>query len=149
MRYFKFDLWKHLTEDYNMRLWNENTHCYNDYFDSIKKSFSDEFINTYLNFKGFHDFKIQSIKHDNTGFICFELQKNKTKIDIRYEGVKSFNFDFNNCCNDLQIGDLPEWGYDEFHKLKDNSFTHSIITSSGIEIEIGFNKISVRQVSVD
>ncbi|MBQ7861108.1 MAG: hypothetical protein IJ349_02765 [Clostridia bacterium] len=143
MRYFKYELWKNSTEETEARLWNENSHRYYNYFNSIKKFFSNDFINSYLNFKGFHDYKILSIRYADAESVCVELKKNKTKIDIRYEGVKSFSVDFNNCCNELQIGDLPEWGYDEFYKLKDNYFTHSVITSSGIEIEIGFKKISV------
>ena len=126
-----------------MRLWDENSHSYNNYFNSIKRFFPEDFINAYLDYEGFHDCKIQSIRYDDTESVCFELLKNKVKIYIRYEGIKCFSVNYYNCCNELQMGVFPEWGYDEFYKLKDDFFTHSIITSSGIEIEIGFNKISV------
>ena len=135
MKYFKYDLF--LSDDEEE--WAKNDAEYSRFFDKMKTYLPESFLEIYLTEQGFHDRKINNIMLENQRLRIEILSKSREIIKVEYMGVTKFNFNteaFNSTIQNI------EWGYDEFEKVNDNRFVHSILTLNGFEIQICFNEIS-------
>ncbi len=135
MKYFTFDLWTKYPEE-----WDENALKYNTYFETIKGNLPNSFLKLYNEFSGFHDFEIYNMIVQNRIFVL-KIKKRTTKICITYNNFQSLICNSNLEGENLQISQNLEWGYDEFLLEGSELLSHSIITSSGLELNISFESI--------
>ena len=140
MKYFKYELWLNGNDEE----WAENDAEYNVYFEKIKDSFPEDFLELYYTEQGFHDREINKILLTDSNTLLIELTNRKSGfIRIEYKGVKGFNFrNINNVDKGMQIGQCLEWGYDEFDRKSETQLTHSVLTSCGLEFEVDFESIN-------
>lgn len=136
MKYFKYDLF--LNDD--EKEWAKNDAEYSRVFDKIKASLPESFLEIYLAEQGFHDRKINNIAFKDKNLKIEIVSQIKCFIEVEYKGVTKFSF--NTEAFNSSIIQNVNWGYDEFEKVGDKGFLHSILTLNGFELQIHFNEIS-------
>ena len=141
MRYFKYDLWINNAEDE----WEENDLKYSAYFETIKDGLPQDFLTVYYAAQGFHDYEIRSVQMPDEDTLVLELFSKQKRLYVEYKNITDFSF-----CSQgrklnkgMPISEYLEWGYDEFYKEEDGSFTHCILTSCGLEISVTFKAVRV------
>lgn len=141
MRYFKYDLWINDAEDE----WRENGLKYSAYFETIKDDLPQDFLKAYYSAQDFHDYEIRSVKMSDEDTLVLELFSKQKRMCIEYKNVTDISLvsQGKKLNKDMQISEYLEWGYDEFFKEKDGSFTHCILTSCGLEISVTFKAVRV------
>lgn len=144
MRYFKYDLWINDAEDE----WRENDLKYSEYFNTIKKDFSQDFLDSYYCACGFHDYEIRSMIMSKDNTFVLELYTEQKRVFVEYKNVSKVSFSSHRN-KDMSIYGFLEWGYDEFYKEDDGSFTHSILTSCGMEITVVFKEVTASASGCD
>lgn len=144
MKYFKFELIE------NDAQWAKNDAEYSKAFESIKSLLAKDFLEIYLAEYGFHDREINKMIMTDPSTLTVELLKrDKSFIRLEYKGVSDLKFSsINEIRKERQIGNLLEWGYDEFSKNGER-LTHSVLTSCGLEFELSFESISAIYADIE
>ena len=126
MKYFKEELWKGIngiSDVYDMEtadeIFSRNIKKYDEYFHTeIARFLTDETLELYEKYEGFHDMKIMRLQYEQNEFhICGK------NVCITFTGIKAMHADFSNCVdelgyieilyreetNDFQVGILFSW----------------------------------------
>jgi hypothetical protein len=154
MKYYTSDLWiKNNSCNRNERelaeeQWDKNDSIYAAYFSEIKNKLPENFLNTYFNCKGFHDYIIKSIYINNDEkqyksliSLTINIGNLKNSFSIIYQGVEKYNIFVPGTCNWMNSN--MSWGYTEFELLNDGLFKQNTLCDMDSEIEIVFRNVEV------
>jgi hypothetical protein len=155
MKYFTSDLWiKINSNNKNERnlaeeQWDKNDSIYTAYFSEIKNKLPVNFLNTYFDCQGFHDYIIKDIyisnqekQKDSLISLTINVGNPKKSFSIIYQGVEKYNIFVPGTCN--WMNSRMSWGYTEFELLSNGLFKQNILCDMDSEIEIVFKNVEVK-----
>ena len=148
MKYFTADLWNKIQypETYAeaSSQWDINLAEYMKVYNSIKHRLPTEFLNTYHQYEGFHDYHLESIKvnnYENKSDPSVEIIISEfgNSFLITYKDVSRFRTSYEKG----NWAGFDDWGYDEFLPVDNKYLTHEILFASGSSILLQFKNRSI------
>lgn len=130
--------------------WGKNNKAYSIVFEEIKNRVSHEFLKTYLNNHGFHDFQITKIEvlDSTNGFknpisIDIYISEEEDTYKITYRNIEKFNINYQEDEESEEKTGFDDWGYDEFLPVDEQTLSHEILFASGSTILIHFKNKNI------
>lgn len=155
MKYFTSDLWKKMNSfskierDLAEEQCEKNDLTYAAYFSKIKNKLPVNFLNTFIDCHGFHDYNIKSInisneekQKDSPISLTINVGNSKKSFSIIYQGVEKYNIFIPGTSNWMNSN--MRWGYTEFELLNDGLFKQNTLCDMDSEIEIVFKNVEVK-----
>lgn len=143
MKYFTYDLWIQTnSQDEDTRIkasleWSRRDKDYLSQFNRVKGFFTKSFIQSYINYGGFHGGYITSFQ--------FQAERQRFVISVEYYS-HTFQIIFDkvnsvviNYCKTYDC----EWGYSEIDINDAGEHLMNILCSNGQEISICFSRIRI------
>jgi len=163
MRYFTDELWSGINSDLQEERkkaklqWEKNDREYSEIFKTVKELLPKKFLKIYEQEYGFHDYELKNFEvlHGEKGYkdpvaISIVITDNIKTWNIVYKKIKKITLNYK------QQPDLfnrkrrtydgfDDYGYDEFFKVNEKTFSHEILFASGATILVHFEKITINK----
>jgi hypothetical protein len=160
MKYYTYELWEKLNSEKSEErklARNELTKNGEEYFEQfkiVKNKLPKSFIEKYMKYDGFHDFKLEDIIISNQVKqpinVDLTVLGEGKKFRIEYSGIKNFSINYLNEKGDSRYQNgFDAWGYCEFFELSHKVFSHEILFASGAIILIHFKKIKIIEIKTE
>ena len=141
MRYFTKQLWKDInSSDEQTRLqaektWDQNDRDYSAVFSAVRHLFPSNFVNTFLEAGGFHDWQICGIHVESMvgEHRCrLELQTDEKAVTLSFEGLQRMALDIPKL--DAGMEDTLSWGYCELAAEQDGLLSVNVLCDEESEL---------------